>query len=118
MVIVSTREFKDNQRKYFKLAEEEKVFVKRGKKYINLFVTDTPNINSMNETWVKGFFSIPAEHRCDPFEMSPSGDLFWADKRNVEYVQKQIAISGQQIKEGKYTACKTLEESYKFLDSL
>ena len=71
MVIVSTKEFRDSQKKYFDLAEDEKVLVKRGKKYINLFVT---------ETWINDFLSIPAEYRCNPFDISPSGDLFWADK--------------------------------------
>jgi len=33
---------------------------------------------------------IPKEYRCDPYEISPSGDLFWADKRNVEIVKKAI----------------------------
>ena len=118
MVIVSTREFRDNQKKYFDIAEEEKVLVKRGRKYINLFVTDSPDSSTLSEAWVKGFFSIPPEHRCNPYEMSPSGDLFWADKRNVESVEKQIAISQQQMKEGKYTECRTLEELNHFLDSL
>jgi len=118
MVIVSTREFRDNQRKYFEIAEEERVLVKRGQKYINLFVSDSPGYSTMSEAWVQGFFSIPPEHRCNPFEKSPSGDLFWADKRNVEYAEKQIAISQQQIKEGKYTDCRTLEELNNFLDSL
>jgi hypothetical protein len=33
---------------------------------------------------------IPKEFRCDPYEVSPSGDMFWADKRNVEKVKKAI----------------------------
>jgi len=118
MVIVSTKEFKDKQKKYFDLAEEERVLIKRGKKYINLFVTDEPDNNLANETWTKEFLSIPEEFRCNPFDISPSGDLFWADKRNVEYVQKHRTISEQQYKEGKYTVCKTLEDNLKFLDSL
>lgn len=118
MVIVSTKEFKDKQKKYLDLAEEEKVLIKRGKKYINLFVTDEPDNNFVNETWVKEFLAIPEAFRCNPFEISPSGDLFWADKRNVEYMQEHIAISEQQFKEGKYTSCKTLDELNNFLDSL
>jgi len=27
---------------------------------------------------------IPEQYRCDPYEISPSGDPFFADKRNVE----------------------------------
>ena len=118
MVIVSTREFRDKQKKYLDLAEEERVLIKRGKKYINLFVTDEPDNNFVNDTWVKGFLSIPEKFRCNPFDTSPSGDLYWADRRNVEYVQKQIAISEQQFKEGQYTECRTLDELNSFLDSL
>lgn len=33
---------------------------------------------------------IPVEYRCDPYEISPSGDVFWADKRNIEIVKKAI----------------------------
>jgi hypothetical protein len=44
MLIVSTKEFRNNQRKYFDLAEK-KVLVRRGKKYINLFVTNEPDNN-------------------------------------------------------------------------
>ena len=118
MVIVSTKEFRDNQRKYFDIAEEEHVLIKRGKKYINLFVSDRPDENIISATWVKDFLSIPPEYRCNPFEKSPSGDLFWADIRNVEYVEKQIAISEQQIMEGKYTECHTYEEMLNHLESL
>jgi len=114
MVIVSTREFRDSQKRYFDLAEEEKVLVKRGKKYINLFVTDKPDNNFVDETWIKDFFSIPAKYRCNPFEISPSGDLFWADRRNVEMVKK----GEQQIKEGKFTTITSDEELENFLDRL
>jgi len=97
MVIVSTTEFRDNQRKYFDIAEKEKVLVKRGKKYINLFVTDKPDANSISETWVKEFLSIPAKYRCNPFELSPSGDLFFADKRNIEHLNNAL----EQARKGK-----------------
>ena len=118
MVIVSTKEFRDNQRKYFDIAEEEKVLVKRGKKYINLFVSDKPDDNFISEAWVKEFLAIPPEYRCNPFDNSPSGDLFWADRRNVESIEKQIAKSEQQIREGKYTEYSTLDELNNFLDTL
>jgi hypothetical protein len=114
MVIVSTKEFRDNQKKYFDLAEEEKVLVKRGKKYINLFVTDEPDNNFVSETWVKEFLSIPVEYRSNPFEISPSGDLFWADKRNIELVRE----GERQIKEGKLTRITSEIELKNFFDSL
>ena len=113
MVIVSTSEFRDNQRKYFDLAENEKVLVRRGKKYINLFVTEKPDNSSMfSEQWLKDFFSIPAEYRCNPLDISPSGDLFFADKRNIERLDKAI----EQARNGKVK--KLSKEAQKELFSL
>jgi len=31
---------------------------------------------------------IPEQYRCDPYEISPSGDPFFADKRNVEKLNR------------------------------
>lgn len=31
---------------------------------------------------------IPEQYRCDPYEISPSGDQFFADKRNVEKLNR------------------------------
>lgn len=82
MKIVTSREFRDNQKKYFDLVDKkEQVIVKRSKNraYKLVPVTDDDML-----------IEIPKEYRCDPYEISPSGDLFWADKRNVEIVKKAI----------------------------
>ena len=34
--------------------------------------------------------AIPEEFRCDPYEVSPSGDPYFADKRNVEGIRKRL----------------------------
>lgn len=34
--------------------------------------------------------TIPEEFRCNPYDCSPSGDPFFADKRNVEAVEKAL----------------------------
>lgn len=78
---------------YFELAEKEKVVVKRGNKYVTLVVTNNPDTNFVSEDWIKEFMSIPMEYRCNPFEVSPSGDLFFADKRNVEKLNNAIGQS-------------------------
>jgi len=118
MEIVSTKKIRNNQKKYFDIAQEETVTVKIGNKYINISVYDDPDESSTGEAWLKKFLSIPQEYRCNPYEMSQSGDLYFADKRNVEYVQKQIAISEKQIKEGKYTDCRTFDDTLKHLETL
>jgi len=33
---------------------------------------------------IEWFFSIPKKYRVDPFEMIDDGDIYWADKRNID----------------------------------
>lgn len=75
---------------YFELAEKERIAVKRGNKFVNLIVSDDPGKVFVDENWVRDFLAIPEEHRCNPFDISPSGDLYWADKRNVEQLKKRV----------------------------
>lgn len=81
MKIVTSREFRDNQKRYLDLVDNnEQVIVKRKNRvYKILPVTDDDML-----------LDIPKEYRCDPYKISPSGDVFWADKRNVEKVKKAI----------------------------
>ena len=88
MKVITTREIVRQTKTYFELAEKERVLVKRGKKYVNLIVTDEPDTKFVNENWIKEFMSIPAEYRVNPFEVSSSGDLFFADIRNLEHIDK------------------------------
>ena len=80
--------------------------------FVQFYILKT--VESMVIVSSKEFFSIPVEHRCNPFDISPSGDLFWADKRNIELVKE----GERQIKEGKFTRISTPVELDKFLDSL
>lgn len=98
MKIITTREFRNETRNFFELAEKQRVSVKRGNKYVNLIVSENPDTNYVSEEWIEEFMAIPAEFRCNPFETSPSGDLFFADKRNIDQLNKSIkqAKSGQK----------------------
>ena len=61
--------------------------------------------------------AIPEEYRCDPYEISPSGDPFFADKRNVEELRRRIddAHNGRS----KIVATlQTREDITRFLESL
>jgi hypothetical protein len=49
---------------------------------------EEPDTKFVSESWVKDYLSIPAEHRVNPFDVSPSGDLFFADKRNLEHIDQ------------------------------
>ena len=118
MTLVSTREFRAQQKKYFDLAIDEPVVVKRGKVFFSIVATSKPDNRLVNYEWLKAYIAIPEKYRCDPFEMSPSGDLFYADIRNVEKVKKAIDEAEQEIKEGKFTRIKETTELKQFLDSL
>ncbi len=81
MRIITSREFRDNQKKYFDMVDNnEQVVVKRKNRSYQLVPVSEDDM----------LVDIPKEYRCDPYEISPSGDLFWADKRNVEKVKKAI----------------------------
>lgn len=87
MEIISSREFRDNQKKYFDMVDDKKqVIVKRSKNRAYKLVPITEDDMVVE---------IPLEHRCDPYEFSSSGDPFWADKRNVEIVKKAIENKDQ-----------------------
>lgn len=104
MRIVTSREFRDNQKKYFDMVDNnEQVVVKRRNKSYKLVPV------SENDMLVE----IPKEYRQDPYEVSPSGDMFWADKRNVEKVTKAIEEKGD-VK----VSLKTPEDITNFLNSL
>jgi hypothetical protein len=100
MKIITTREIRNEAKTFFELAERERVSIKRGNKYVNLIVTDEPDTKFVSEEWVNEFMAIPMKYRCNPFDTSPSGDLFFADKRNVEHIKKATsqARNGQTRK--------------------
>ena len=110
MVVISSREFRDNQARYFDLVDNKnQILIQRGrnKAYRLIPVSEDDYI-----------YPIPPEYLCNPFDISPSGDMFWADKRNVEKLNETLERSEKDIKEGKYTICKTYEETLKHLDAL
>jgi hypothetical protein len=118
MKVVSTKEFRNEVKSYFELAEKERVSIKRGNKFINLIVSNAPDQTYVDENWVNGFLAIPEKYRCNPFEISPSGDLYWADKRNVESLKKSVEQTEKEKEAGRITRLKGNEELTTFLDSL
>jgi len=111
MKVITTREIQNDTKTYFELAEKERIAVKRGGKFVNLMISKDPNEIFVSENWVYEFFQIPAEYRCNPFDISPSGDLFWADTRNVKQLEDVIKVSEMTIG----TKLKK-EDQKKFLD--
>lgn len=39
------------------------------------------------------YLAIPDEYRINPYDYSPSGDLFFADRRNVEKLESALVES-------------------------
>ena len=91
MKIITTREILKSAKAVFELAEREQVAVKRGNKYVNLLVSKEPNEKFLKKQWFLEFLAIPEEYRVNPFEYSESGDLFFADKRNIEHIKAALA---------------------------
>lgn len=103
MKIVTSREFRDHQKKYFEMVDNnEQIIVKRKNRAYKLVPVSDDDM----------LVDIPKEYRCDPYEVSPSGDMFWADKRNVEKVKK--AIESKEVA----ATLKSTDDIKNFLDSL
>lgn len=66
-ITISPTELRANQKKYFDMAENTRVFVKRGKKLIELVVSDGISMNP-----------------------SPSGDPWFDDPRNIAELSRLI----------------------------
>jgi hypothetical protein len=109
MKIITSREFRDNQKKYLDLVDQnEQVIVRRSKNraYKLIPVSESDII-----------MEIPEEYRVNPYNYSPSGDPFWADKRNVEMVKSRIKELVEE-KDVTYSTLRTKEDIENFLDSL
>jgi hypothetical protein len=105
MKIITSREFRDNQKKFFDMVDnKELVVVKRSKNRAYKLVPVSED---------DMLIEIPKEYRCDPYEISPSGDIFWADKRNVEIVKKAIEKKDQIAEE-----LNSVDDIKKFLNIL
>ncbi|WP_415541258.1 hypothetical protein [Empedobacter stercoris] len=83
-------QFKHNVDAFLEQATDETIQIE----LVNntLYLSTIHNINVIDNEWVKEFMAIPEEFRINPFEISDSGDLYWADKRNVEGVKKIIML--------------------------
>lgn len=82
-------QFKHNVDAFLEQATDEPIQIE----LVNnrLYLSTIHNINVIDNEWVKEFMAIPEEFRINPFEISDSGDLYWADKRNVDGVKASIA---------------------------
>jgi len=85
---ITEKEFKQNINAVLEQATDEPIQIE----LLNntLYLSTIRNTNILDNEWVKEFMAIPEEFRINPFEISDSGDLYWADKRNVDGIKKII----------------------------
>lgn len=75
MIVITAREFRENQKKFFDLAEIQRVIIKRKNQFLEL---------------------VP-RGSVIPDSVSPSNDPYFDARRNIEDIEK----ADQQAKEGK-----------------
>ncbi|MFA6403724.1 MAG: hypothetical protein WCX31_19165 [Salinivirgaceae bacterium] len=94
MIVISATELRTNQKKYFDLAEKERVMIKRGRKIIELVVSESVSTNP-----------------------SPSGDPYYDDPENIAELKRRI----EDLESGKSKIVATLnskDEIKKFIERL
>lgn len=75
MIVVSSREFRENQKKFFDLAEVQRVIIKRKNQFLEI---------------------VPRGETI-PENVSPSSDPYFDDPRSIEQIEKGL----EQAKQGK-----------------
>lgn len=86
---ITEKEFKQNIGTVLEQATNEPIQIEMENN--TLYLSTIQNTNIIDKEWIKEFMAIPEEFRINPFEISDSGDLYWADKRNVDGVKASIA---------------------------
>lgn len=86
-ITISSTELRANQKKYFDMAETTRIFVKRGRKLIELVVKDAIDDNP-----------------------SPSGDAWFDDPRNIAELSRRI----EAVRQGnaRFTPLEELRKSW------
>ena len=95
MLVVSSREFRDSQKKYFDLAVKERVIIKRKNEFLEL----VPRGNNI------------------PENPSPSGDPWFDDPRNIEELERRLKKHESGDKSGDIVL-KSKEDIKAFFESL
>ena len=72
-------------------------------------------LSQSDREWLAGKLLEPS-YRIDPYEISPSGDAFFADARNVKAVEEDIAAAHRP--EAKFTRLANKEDIMSMIDTL
>ena len=73
------------------------------------------SLSQKDRDWLAGKLLEPS-FRVDPYDISPSGDSFFADARNVKAVEKDVEEAHRP--EAKFTRLETEEDVMKLINSL
>ncbi len=73
------------------------------------------SLSRRDRSWLAGKLLEPT-HDADPYEISPSGDTFFADSRNVKAVAHDIAESHRP--DAKFTRLETQEDIMAMINAL
>ena len=73
------------------------------------------SLSKRDRSWLAGKLLEPA-HDADPFEVSPSGDPFFADSRNVEAVEDDIRKA--HAPNAQFTRLESKEDIMSMINSL
>ncbi len=83
MIVVSSREFRTNMMSYFTESNGDDFIVKtRDHGAFKVSIKPVKRDDTI--------LSIPPKFRRDPYEISPSGDPFFADQRNIDMLEKRL----------------------------
>ena len=104
MIVVSSREFRTNMMKYFTELNGDDFIVKT--RDHGTFKVKIEPIKRND-----AILNIPPEFRRDPYEISPSGDPFFADQRNIDMINEGL----HQAEEGKTFSMNESESLDEFL---
>ena len=73
------------------------------------------SLKQKDREWLAGKLLEPT-HDANPYEVSPSGDKFFADSRNVKAVEEDICRAHSP--EAKFTRLESKEDVMSFINSL
>jgi hypothetical protein len=73
------------------------------------------SLSESDRSWLAGKLLEPS-YDVDPHEVSPSGDTFFADSRNVRAVEKDIAKSHRP--DAKFTRLESKDDVLSLIESL
>ena len=74
------------------------------------------SLTQKDRDWLVNKLTEPSSHKVNPYDISPSGDDFFADSRNVEAVQRDMDAAHRPG--AKFTRLETKDDITALINSL